>query len=148
MWTVYCSLHFTYVGDYRGFALPPGKGVHLLVFHIVTFSLQKNKNSAVIFFCLVSVFFKTILQSTTVRKLIHFYRLKYQNLAFSSFKSKSRTIYNCNIQLPGIFIHTLCPHTYQLPTHSIPWIQGIVSRSQTLFRALELEVLQQFSCLH
>lgn len=34
--------HYTHIRHYCGLALPPSKGVHLLVFHAVTFSLEKK----------------------------------------------------------------------------------------------------------
>lgn len=36
--------YYTHIRHYCGLALPPSKGVHLLVFHAVTFSLKKKKD--------------------------------------------------------------------------------------------------------
>jgi len=36
--------YYTHIRHYCGLALPPSKGVHLLVFHAVTFSLKKKKH--------------------------------------------------------------------------------------------------------
>lgn len=36
--------YYTHIRHYCGLALPPSKGVHLLVFHTVTFSLKKKKH--------------------------------------------------------------------------------------------------------
>ena len=36
--------YYTHIRHYCGLALPPSKGVHLLVFHAVTFSLKNKKH--------------------------------------------------------------------------------------------------------